>query len=163
MLKNPVPPHNLMECCDALFNLTVYIRQNAKNREQVDKFVRYAGKLEDVVLAYGQEVYQQRDLNQFYRQLGLDGLDKFVDNVENSMANTRKQLRSLMEWANRLCEAYVNQRPFEQYMKDDDTIDENCRYAYIWVTSQADMRCGYDVKDLMFTKRYASKTPNKTA
>lgn len=154
MLENPVAPHNLMESADALFNLCIHIRTVAKAPgETHDNYVRYAGKLEDAIIAYGQEVYQQRDLNDFYRTLGLDGLDKFVDNVEATMAKTRAMLHTLMEWADRLCEAYVHQKPFAQYHETDDILDRNCREAYIWVATQQDMRCDYDVKDLIFTRK----------
>jgi hypothetical protein len=155
MLENPIAPHNLIESCDALFNLTVHIRQHTKNPSGVhDDFVKYAGKLEDTVLAFGQEIYQQSDLNQFYRDMGLDGADTFVDQIETSMNKTRTTIKTLMEWADRLCEAYVDQRPFEKYRTSDDVIDKNCRQAYIWVVTQSDMHCGYDVKDLIFTRQH---------
>ena len=158
MLENPVAPHNLMESADALFNLCVKIRSTAKKANaNHDNYVRYAGKLEDMVVAYGQEIYQQRDLNDFYRTLGLDGLDKFVDSVEENMSKTRRAIHALMDLADRLCEAYVNQTPFKQYHETDEELDRHCRQAYIWVATQQDMHCGYDIKDLIFTKTPAAQ------
>lgn len=154
MLENPVAPHNLIESADALFNLCVHIRQTTKNPGPThDNYVRYAGKLEDTIIAYGQEIYQQRDLNDFYRTLGLDGLDNFVENVEATMSKTRTVIHTLMDWADRLCEAYVGQTPFKQYHETDDMLDINCREAYIWIATQQDMKCGYDIKDLIFTRK----------
>lgn len=152
-----VEPHNLIECCDALFNMTVLIRQASPERsERHEMFVKGAGRLEDMVVAHGQEVYQSRDLNDLYRTLEMRQFRVFAENMRAGLAQSRTTLHELMEWADRLCDAYVAQRPFARYHVTDETLDEQCRAAFVWVASGQERIRGYDVKDLMFVHKSRS-------
>lgn len=148
---NPVEPHNFTEALDALFNLTVVLRHDGIVDEEASKsLVRIAGKLQTTALDHGEWLYQQAGLNRFYRTLNLEGLNKFVDQLEVEEETRRDVMRRGLAWADSLCNKYVGRTPFAEWRSSDEAIDAACLEGYKLVATRQYLQQGYEMQDLFF-------------